>query len=44
MISGISTGRDGEQHAFIQVLNGKQLSTDYYRFPISDFKTLRDGV
>lgn len=38
IIPGISMGSDGEQHAFIQVLNGKKLSTDYYRFPAPDFK------
>jgi len=38
VIPGISIADDGEQHAFIQVLDGKQCRSRYLRFPASDFQ------
>ena len=37
-IPGISMSPDGTAHAFIQVLDGKQCTSNYYRFDASDFK------
>ncbi len=38
VIPGISLSRDGEeQHAFIQIINGKTAETSYYSFPIESF-------
>ena len=38
IIPGISLSHDGkEQHAFIQIIDGKSAKTDYYPFPIGDF-------
>ena len=37
-IPGISYSQSGEAHAFIQVLDGKQLRTAYHRFDVADFK------
>ena len=37
-IPGISMSPDGTAHAFIQVLDGKQCTSNYYRFDTSDFK------
>ena len=37
-IPGISMSPDGTAHAFIQVLDGKQCTSNYYRFAASDFK------
>jgi tocopherol cyclase len=36
-IPGISMARDGKAHAFLQVLNGKQCTSEYHRFEASDF-------
>ena len=38
VIPGIALSHDGkEQHAFIQIINGKTAKTDYYSFPIKEF-------
>lgn len=37
-IPGISMSPDGTSHAFIQVLDGKQCTSNYYRFDAADFK------
>ena len=37
-IPGISIGKMGESHAFIQVLDGKKCTTAYHRFDSQDFK------
>ena len=37
-IPGISIGKTGESHAFIQVLDGKKCTTAYHRFESQDFK------
>ncbi|MEI6140258.1 MAG: tocopherol cyclase family protein [Mariniphaga sp.] len=38
VIPGISLSGDGkEQHAFIQIIDGKTAKTDYYPFPIGEF-------
>jgi tocopherol cyclase len=37
-IPGISMGKTGESHAFIQVLDGKKCTTAYYRFDYKDFQ------
>jgi tocopherol cyclase len=36
-IPGISMAPDGTSHAFIQVLDGKQCTSDYHRFEAADF-------
>lgn len=38
VIPGISLGENGENHAFIQVLDGIAKKSYYYKFPVSDFK------
>ena len=38
VIPGISLSQNGEeQHAFIQIIDGKTANTFYYEFPIEDF-------
>ncbi len=37
-IPGISIGKTGDSHAFIQVLDGKKCTTAYHRFDSQDFK------
>ncbi len=37
LIPGISKGKDGEQHAFIQVLDGKLQKAVYHEFPADTF-------
>lgn len=38
VIPGISLARNGkDQHAFIQIIDGKTANTFYYQFPIDDF-------
>ncbi len=36
-IPGIAMGKNGESHAFIQVLDGKNCTSEYLRFDSSDF-------
>ncbi len=38
VIPGIAIGADGQQHAFIQVLDGKQCRAEYFRFSSADFR------
>ena len=37
-IPGISMGKDGKSHAFIQTMDGKKCTTTYERFDIADFQ------
>ena len=37
-IPGISIGKDGKSHAFIQTMDGKKCATTYERFDASDFQ------
>lgn len=37
VIPGISKDKDGNQHAFIQVLDGKKCKASYHHFPVEDF-------
>lgn len=37
IIPGIAMGEDGEKQAFIQVLNGKSLDAEYFRFSADNF-------
>ena len=37
-IPGISMGKDGESHAFIQTIDGKKCTTTYERFDTTDFQ------
>lgn len=44
VIPGIALSRDGkEQHAFIQIINGKTAQTSYFTFPVSEFGNARHG-
>lgn len=38
VIPGISMGKDGVQHAFIQVLDGKKCTASYHDFPAEAFR------
>ena len=38
LIPGISMDKDGEQHAFVQVLDGKQATATYHRFNAGEFQ------
>lgn len=38
IIPGIAFDRDGKGHAFVQILDGKNLKSNYHRFEIHDFK------
>ncbi|MCR8968404.1 tocopherol cyclase family protein [Facklamia sp. 7083-14-GEN3] len=38
LIPGIAYNKEGEGHAFIQLIDSIHYQTEYYRFPISDFK------
>ena len=43
VIPGISLSQNGEeQHAFIQIIDGKTANTFYYEFPIEDFHFSKD--
>lgn len=42
LIPGISLGKDGIQHAFIQLLDGKQCQVAYHKFPIEAFQPATD--
>ena len=37
IIPGIAMDADGNRQAFIQILDGKDCSSEYHKFPISDF-------
>ena len=43
IIPGISKDQDGRQHAFIQVLDGKQCKASYHYFEATDFQPARSG-
>ncbi|MBK8564364.1 MAG: hypothetical protein IPN76_13760 [Saprospiraceae bacterium] len=43
VIPGISMGKDGESHAFIQVLDGKHCKASYHEFPAADFRPSEAG-
>ena len=44
VIPGIALSKDGkEQHAFVQVIDGKTAQTRYYSYPIDQFWFSRDG-
>lgn len=38
VIPGVAMGPDGEKHAFIQVLDGKQCKATYHEFPFEAFR------
>lgn len=38
IIPGISMDKSGERHAFIQILDGKKCTSEYFRFPTDEFK------
>ncbi len=42
IIPGVAMDERGNKHAFIQVLNGKELKASYYQFPFEDFKASKD--
>ncbi len=42
VILGISYGENGDDHAFIQVLDGKFGKSEYHRFPVEAFKPAED--
>ncbi|MFK7936140.1 MAG: tocopherol cyclase family protein [Saprospiraceae bacterium] len=42
LIPGISLGKDGTQHAFIQSLDGKQRRTAYHEFTAAEFQPAAD--
>lgn len=44
VIPGIALSKDGkEQHAFVQVIDGKTAQTRYYSYPVEEFWFARDG-
>jgi hypothetical protein len=42
VIPGVSLGASGEQHAFIQILDGLKRTSSYHRFEIDEFSSSRD--
>ncbi|PHI21690.1 hypothetical protein CEQ90_01425 [Lewinellaceae bacterium SD302] len=42
IIPGVSMGEDGEQHAFIQVLDGVAATSSYHRFAFEEFQAKKD--
>ena len=42
VIPGVSLGANGEQHAFIQILDGLKRTSTYHRFEIGEFSSARD--
>ena len=38
-IPGIAMDKNGNQHSFIQVLNGKKLTSEYYKFDFDEFQS-----
>ena len=42
IIPGISKGKDGKKHAFIQLLDGKKATAKYYEFAVEDFRPSPD--
>lgn len=43
IIPGISFPKEGEPHAFIQVMNATACTSEYHRFPVSDFHASREN-
>lgn len=43
VIPGISIGQDGQSHAFIQVMDGKQCRASYHTFPAEQFSPSANG-
>jgi len=43
VIPGIARGKDGESHAFIQVMDGKACKSNYHSFPDSSFVPAENG-
>ncbi len=43
-IPGIAMDEQGRQHAFVQVLNGKEQSAEYFRFPAREFAAAPDRL
>ncbi|MEM9836666.1 MAG: tocopherol cyclase family protein [Bacteroidota bacterium] len=43
-IPGISMDENGEQHAFIQVLDGVKAQSAYHRFPADQFRAAKDKL
>ena len=41
-IPGIAMSKEGERHAFIQVMDGTHCQADYYRFDAADFRPAED--
>ena len=37
-IPGIAMNEKGERHAFVQVLDGKKLTSEYHSFPVEEFR------
>jgi tocopherol cyclase len=42
VIPGVSLGANGEQHAFIQILDGLKRTSTYHRYKIEEFSSARD--
>ncbi len=42
-IPGISMAENGDQHAFIQVMDGKACTAEYYRFDAAEFRPSEHG-
>jgi len=42
VIPGVSLGANGEQHAFIQILDGLKHTSTYHRYKIEEFSSARD--
>ncbi len=38
IIPGIAMAENGDQHAFVQVMDGKACQAEYHRFPVEDFR------
>jgi hypothetical protein len=42
VIPGVSLGANGEQHAFIQILDGLKRTSTYHRYKMNEFSSARD--
>jgi hypothetical protein len=42
IIPGVSLGSSGEQHAFVQILDGLKRTSTYHRYKIDEFSSARD--
>lgn len=43
IIPGISIDKKGDKHSFIQVLDGNNLKTEYFKFEFKDFSSAKDN-